>query len=145
VLIVGVNPTCPDVPHRRNTTFQQARRLARGVGAASCALVNLATRRTANQDELLMHPEGDIVGPRQDRMLRRALAQADLVVLAYGRLPGPVGELLRPHRDRLMHLVDEERKRGLTVAQITDFARHPRSWTAVGGDEASLAAALCAV
>jgi hypothetical protein len=143
LVIVGINPTCPDIPHPRNTTFQQARRLARGIGAASCVLVNLATRRTANQDELLMVPDGDIVGPRQEHMLALALSQADLVVLAFGRLPGPVGDLLRSQHQRLLQMLDKERADGLVVAHVTDFPRHPRAWTAVAGHADALAAALC--
>lgn len=128
LLVVGVNPTCPDVDHPRNQTYRQVRRLAAGIGAASCGMVNLATRRTGNVSEL-MSVDGELVGPRHESMLRDALAQADLVVLAHGRIEGSRRPALEPLREQLMSLVDVERRSGLVVAQIGEFASHPWPWT----------------
>ena len=145
MLVVGVNPTCPDVDHPRNRTYQQVRRLAAGVGAASCCMVNIATRRTGDVAELLS-VAGELVGPRHESMLRVALERADLVVLAHGRIPGGRRSPLHPLRSRLLGLVDEQRERGLVVAQIGEFPSHPWPWsTTVPGNEQALVELLCAV
>ncbi len=136
LLVVGVNPTCPDVDHPRNQTYRQVRRLAAGIGAASCGMVNLATRRTGNVSEL-MSVDGELLGPRHGGMLRDALAQADLVVLAHGQIEGSRRAALEPLREQLMRLVDAERGRGLVVGQIGEFPSHPWPWsmTVPGGPE----------
>lgn len=142
LLVVGVNPTCPDVDHPRNQTYRQVRRLAAGIGAASCGMVNLATRRTGNVSEL-MSVEGELVGPRHESMLRDALAQADLVVLAHGRIEGSRRPALEPLREQLMSLVDAERRSGLVVAQIGEFPSHPWPWsTTVPGSPEDLVVVL---
>jgi hypothetical protein len=138
LLVVGVNPTCPDVDHPRNQTYRQVRRLAAGIGAASCGMVNLATRRTGNVSEL-MSVDGELVGRRHEAMLKDAFAQADLVVLAYGRIDRGRRGVLEPLRRQLMSLVDIERKRGLVVAQVGEFPSHPWPWsTTVPGDPEDL-------
>jgi hypothetical protein len=142
LLVVGVNPTCPDVDHPRNQTYRQVRRLADGIGAASCGMVNLATRRTGNVSEL-MSVEGELVGRRHEGMLKDAFAQADLVVLAYGRIEGSRRLALEPLREQLMNLIDVERNRGLVVAQIGEFPSHPWPWaTTVPGSPGDLVAVL---
>lgn len=142
LLVVGVNPTCPDVDHPRNQTYRQVRRLAAGIRAASCGMVNLATRRTADVSEL-MSVDGELVGPRHARMLRDAFAQADLVVLAHGRIEGSRRAVLEPLREQLMSLVDAERTRGLVVAQIGEFPSHPWPWsTTVPGSPEDLVVVL---
>lgn len=142
LLVVGVNPTCPDVDHPRNQTYRQGRRLAAGIGAASCGMVNLATRRTGNVSEL-MSVGGELVGPRHEGMLKGAFAQADLVVLAYGRIEGSRRTALESLREQLMSLVAAERRRGLIVAQIGEFPSHPWPWsTTVPGTSADLVAVL---
>lgn len=125
---MGVNPTCPDVDHPRNQTYRQVRRLATGIGAASCGMVNLATRRTGNVSEL-MSVDGELVGPRHEGMLKEAFARADLVVLAHGRIEGSRRSVLEPLRDQLMTLVEVERSRGLVVAQVGEFPSHPWPWS----------------
>jgi hypothetical protein len=142
LLVVGVNPTCPDVDHPRNQTYRQVRRLAAGIGAASCGMVNLATRRTGNVSEL-MSVGGELVGPRHAVMLKKAFEQADLAVLAHGRIEGSRRSALEPLRERLMSLVDAERTRGLVVAQVGEFPSHPWPWsTTVPGGLEDLVAVL---
>jgi hypothetical protein len=137
-----VNPTCPDVDHPRNQTYRQVRRLAAGIGAASCGMVNIATRRTGNVSEL-MSASGELVGPRHDAMLKDAFMKADMVVLAHGRIEGSRRPALEPLRERLMSLVDAERRGGLVVAQIGEFPSHPWPWsTTVPGSPADLVAVL---
>lgn len=145
LLVVGVNPTCPDIDHPRNQTYRQVRRLAAGIGAASCGMVNLSTRRTGNVSEL-MSVGGELVGPRHEGMLEQAFAQADLVVLAHGRIEGSRRSALEPLREKLMGLVDVERSRGLVVAQIGEFPSHPWPWsTTVPGGADDLVAVLSEV
>jgi hypothetical protein len=142
LLVVGVNPTCPDVDHPRNQTYRQVLRLAAGIGAASCGMVNLATRRTGNISEL-MSVGGELVGPRHIDMLHDAFARADLVVLAHGRIQGSRRPVLEPLREQLMSLVDAERRRGLVVAQVGEFPSHPWPWsTTVPGSPEDLVAVL---
>ena len=139
VLVVGLNPACPDGP--ANATYKQVQRLARAVGAASCGMVNLATRRASNAEQL-RELSDELVGDRQWHMVRRALAQADLVILAYGR-EGGAGWLRGP-RDHLLALLDVERRRGVTVAQVGDYPAHPirGGWPPESQGDHALAAAL---
>lgn len=143
VLVVGVNPTCPDVDSPGNQPDRQARRLGRGVQAASCGMVNLATLRTGEASDLLDHPASEIVGPRQGEALGWALSQADLVVLAHGRLEGRLADALASGYALLREHLAVEQVRGLIIAQVGDFPSHPWPWgTRIPGPDDALVSQL---
>ena len=111
ILIVGANPSCPDRPQpggRSPRFVLNVSTLAASVGAASCGVVNLLTRRTASLDHLEMlvrnHPDAEMVGGRQQGILDAALERADLVVLAYGHGPrgGKVGARMIAEKESLL-------------------------------------------
>jgi hypothetical protein len=87
VLVIGANPTCPDEPAPGNTTVNRVVAFAGLVGAASVGIVNIASRRTQRLADLRSVPSEERWGERQEAMLRAAMEQADLIVVAWGSKP----------------------------------------------------------
>jgi len=140
VLVVGTNPSCPDDLSAR--FLGSVRDLADDLGAASCGIVNLLSRRTRSvallKQQLEADPDLDLVGGRQRQVLEAAVHRVDLVVLAHGvtRHGGEFGRQLEAHKQALHEFLREP---GAPVAaHVGDRTSHPsRHWDRLAGPAAS--------
>lgn len=81
VLFIGLNPSVAD--HRiDDQTIRRCITFARSWGFGQLAMANLFALRTPSPREL--RRASDPVGPRNDRWLRRLVAEAEEVVMAWG-------------------------------------------------------------
>ena len=123
LLVVGLNPSCPD--DTGSSTVRRICALASDLEAASAGIVNLATRRTLTQRGILATPPTERVGPRQTGIVIEALASADIVILAFGAA-ARLG--LTPEWSWFRGQLLRERERGLVVLNPYGKFRHPSRW-----------------
>lgn len=125
VLVVGANPTCPDEPTPGNTTVNRVVAFADLLSAASIGMVNVASRRTQTFADLRTHPVDDRWGPRQEPMLRRAMGQADVIVVAWGN---DAASWFPDEAERVSALLLDAQTAGAVVVDPFGRQRHPRRW-----------------
>lgn len=133
VLVVGANPTCPDEPAPDNTTVNRVVAFGEFVRAASLAIANVASRRTPTFADLRSVPADERWGQRQELMLRAAMQQADLIVVAWGSDAAPWFPL---EVERVSALLAEAQAAGAIVVDAFGRQRHPSRWPTVARDAA---------
>jgi hypothetical protein len=103
VLFVMMNPSTAD-PYVDDPTVAKCQRYARAWGYGTMLVGNTFAYRATNQKDLLR--VADPVGPKNDKYLLQMAAQAELIVLAYGK----------PHKNLC--------QRGRDVAALLRRAEH---------------------
>lgn len=126
VLIVGLNPSCPD--ESSNPTFSQMIRLLNALKPRSSAVVNLLSIRGTSPEDL----PAPFTSEENGLFIEDAVSAASLVICAWGgltRLPSEARALASAVQSDIFAVASH---RGTPCLVVGDRPSHPRGWARFG-------------
>lgn len=126
VLVVQLNPSTAN-SLKSDPTIGKVSIWAYEKGFAAITFVNLFAKRTPHPNELV-GTYSEVSGPRNDDTLRAAIREADVIVLAWGKIPAHLSAYFR-RRYRVLHKLIRKRPVHAVGSALPDGSpRHGRSW-----------------
>ncbi len=127
LLVIQLNPSTANSA-KSDATIGKVSNWAYEKGFAKVTFVNLFAKRTPHPDQLIGPPYGALNGPHNDGMIRAAVTEADVIVLAWGKIPRALERHFCRRHDFLRTLLRGRPVRAVGQPLRDGSPRHGRTW-----------------